>query len=42
MDFITPIVQQIPDTAKDIRLNLDAVLSRSRLSRMSLAVSGIC
>ena len=32
MDFITPIVQQIPDTAKDIRLNLDAVLSRSRLA----------
>jgi lipoyl-dependent peroxiredoxin subunit D len=31
MDFITPIVQQIPDTAKDIRLNLDAVLSRSSL-----------
>jgi alkyl hydroperoxide reductase subunit D len=32
MDFITPIVQQIPDTAKDIRLNLDAVLSRSSLT----------
>jgi alkyl hydroperoxide reductase subunit D len=32
MDFINPIVQQIPDTAKDIRLNLDAVLSRSSLS----------
>ena len=32
MDFITPIVQQIPDTAKDIRLNLDAVLSRSSLA----------
>ena len=32
MDFITPIVQQIPDTAKDIRLNLDAVLSRSSLN----------
>jgi alkyl hydroperoxide reductase subunit D len=32
MDFITPIIQQIPDTAKDIRLNLDAVLSRSSLS----------
>ena len=31
MDFITPIVQQLPDTAKDIRLNLDAVLSRSSL-----------
>jgi alkyl hydroperoxide reductase subunit D len=32
MDFITPVVQQIPDTAKDIRLNLDAVLSRSSLA----------
>jgi alkyl hydroperoxide reductase subunit D len=32
MDFITPIVQQMPDTAKDIRLNLDAVLSRSSLA----------
>jgi len=31
MEFITPIVQQIPDSAKDIRLNLDAVLSRSSL-----------
>ena len=31
MDFINPIIQQIPDTAKDIRLNLDAVLSRSSL-----------
>ncbi|HVQ05905.1 MAG TPA: carboxymuconolactone decarboxylase family protein [Burkholderiaceae bacterium] len=29
---MTPIVQQIPDTAKDIRLNLDAVLSRSSLA----------
>jgi lipoyl-dependent peroxiredoxin subunit D len=32
MDFINPIVQQIPDTAKDVRLNLDAVLSRSSLA----------
>jgi lipoyl-dependent peroxiredoxin subunit D len=32
MDFVTPIVQQIPDSAKDIRLNLDAVLSRSSLT----------
>ena len=32
MDFINPVLQQIPDTAKDIRLNLDAVLSRSSLS----------
>jgi lipoyl-dependent peroxiredoxin subunit D len=32
MQFITPIVQQIPDSAKDIRLNLDAVLSRSSLT----------
>jgi alkyl hydroperoxide reductase subunit D len=32
MDFITPIVQKLPDTAKDIRLNLDAVLARSSLS----------
>jgi alkyl hydroperoxide reductase subunit D len=32
MEFITPVVQQIPDTAKDIRLNLDAVLARSSLS----------
>jgi lipoyl-dependent peroxiredoxin subunit D len=32
MDFINPIVQQIPDSAKDIRLNLDAVLSRSSLA----------
>jgi alkyl hydroperoxide reductase subunit D len=31
MDFITPVVQQLPDTAKDIRLNLDSVLSRSSL-----------
>lgn len=31
MDFITPIVQKLPDTAKDIRLNLDAVLARSSL-----------
>ncbi|HEX6720307.1 MAG TPA: carboxymuconolactone decarboxylase family protein [Burkholderiaceae bacterium] len=32
MDFINPIVQSIPDSAKDIRLNLDAVLSRSSLA----------
>ena len=32
MDFITPVVQQLPDTAKDIRLNLDSVLSRSSLA----------
>jgi alkyl hydroperoxide reductase subunit D len=32
MDFINPIIQQIPDTAKDIRLNLDAVLARSSLA----------
>jgi lipoyl-dependent peroxiredoxin subunit D len=32
MDFVNPIIQQIPDTAKDIRLNLDAVLSRSSLA----------
>jgi alkyl hydroperoxide reductase subunit D len=31
MDFINPIVQRIPDSAKDIRLNLDSVLSRSSL-----------
>ena len=32
MDFINPIIQSIPDSAKDIRLNLDAVLSRSSLT----------
>jgi len=31
MDFINPILQRIPDSAKDIRLNLDSVLSRSSL-----------
>ena len=31
MDFIAAIKDRIPDCAKDIRLNLDAVLSRSSL-----------
>ena len=31
MEFITAIKDRIPDYAKDIRLNLDAVLSRSSL-----------
>src|SRR4249919_360794 len=31
MDFLTPILQRFPDTAKDIRLNLDAVIARSSL-----------
>ncbi|MCG3189822.1 MAG: Alkyl hydroperoxide reductase AhpD [Burkholderiaceae bacterium] len=32
MEFLTPIVQRLPDTAKDIRLNLDSVLARSSLA----------
>jgi len=32
MEFLTPILQRLPDTAKDIRLNLDSVLARSSLS----------
>jgi len=31
MEFLTPILQRLPDTAKDIRLNLDAVVARSSL-----------
>jgi alkylhydroperoxidase AhpD family core domain len=32
MDFLNSIKDQLPDWAKDIRLNLDAVISRSTLS----------
>jgi alkyl hydroperoxide reductase subunit D len=32
MDFLNSIKDQIPDTAKDVRLNLDSVISRSSLS----------
>lgn len=32
MDFLTPVIQRLPDTAKDIRLNLDAVIARSSLA----------
>ena len=32
MEFITSIKEQLPDWAKDIRLNLDAVIARSTLS----------
>jgi len=33
MDFLKPIKDQIPDYAKDIRLNIDSVLSRSSLDQ---------
>jgi len=32
MEFLTPILQRLPDSAKDIRLNLDSVLARSSLA----------
>src|SRR5262245_35323030 len=32
MEFLTPILQRLPDAAKDIRLNLDAVIARSSLA----------
>jgi alkyl hydroperoxide reductase subunit D len=32
MEFLSPILQRLPDTAKDIRLNLDSVIARSSLS----------
>jgi alkyl hydroperoxide reductase subunit D len=32
MEFLNPIKEMIPDTAKDIRLNLDGVIARSSLS----------
>lgn len=32
MDFLNPLKEQIPDYAKDIRLNLDSVVSRSSLA----------
>jgi alkyl hydroperoxide reductase subunit D len=32
VEFLTPVLQRLPDTAKDIRLNLDAVIARSSLS----------
>jgi len=32
MEFLTPILQRLPDTAKDVRLNLDSVIARSSLS----------
>jgi len=32
MEFLTPILQRLPDTAKDIRLNLDSVIARSSLA----------
>lgn len=31
MEFLTPILQRLPDTAKDVRLNLDSVIARSSL-----------
>jgi len=32
MEFLNSILQRLPDTAKDIRLNLDSVIARSSLS----------
>ncbi|MBE7425410.1 MAG: carboxymuconolactone decarboxylase family protein [Ideonella sp.] len=32
MEFLTPILQRLPDSAKDIRLNLDSVIARSSLT----------
>ena len=32
MEFITTLKAKLPDYAKDIRLNLDAVIARSSLS----------
>jgi alkyl hydroperoxide reductase subunit D len=32
MEFLTPVLQRLPDTAKDIRLNLDTVIARSSLT----------
>ncbi|RZI80199.1 MAG: carboxymuconolactone decarboxylase family protein [Rubrivivax sp.] len=32
MEFLSSIKEQIPDTAKDIRLNLDGVIARSSLT----------
>ena len=32
MEFLTPILQRLPDSAKDIRLNLDSVIARSSLA----------
>ena len=32
MEFLTAIKQQIPDYAKDIRLNLDGAIARSSLA----------
>ena len=32
MEFLNPILQRLPDTAKDIRLNLDSVIARSSLN----------
>ena len=32
MEFLTTIKEQLPDWAKDIRLNLDAVIARSTLA----------
>lgn len=31
MEFLSTIKEQLPDWAKDIRLNLDAVIARSTL-----------
>jgi len=35
MEFLTAIKEQIPDYAKDIRLNLDGAIARSSLVRAS-------
>jgi lipoyl-dependent peroxiredoxin subunit D len=32
MEFLNPILQRLPDSAKDVRLNLDSVVARSSLS----------
>ncbi|HTP71744.1 MAG TPA: carboxymuconolactone decarboxylase family protein [Burkholderiaceae bacterium] len=32
MEFLTPILQRLPDAAKDVRLNLDSVIARSSLT----------
>ena len=32
MDFLTQVTDKIPDTAKDIRLNIEAVIARSSLA----------
>ena len=41
MDFIAAVKERIPDYAKDIRLNLDAVLARSSLEPMQAACAAL-